>query len=125
MLNISARCSIGATHISLRNLLRAMTSTNVQKTMTVAMAMRMLAPHDGMNIVRDGRYSAIAGEVAVRAIPLRIIRHQELHPPGPEKQAACKSTDGLPRVALDKHAPNGYSEAQSPHQECGTVEHGG
>ena len=40
--------SIGATQISLKNCLRAITSTKVQSTMTVAMAMRMLGPQARM-----------------------------------------------------------------------------
>ena len=48
MPSISALCSICATQISLKNCLRAITSTKVQSTMTVAMAMRMLGPQARM-----------------------------------------------------------------------------
>ena len=43
MHHISVWCSMGATHISLKKRLRAITSTKVHNTMTVAMEMIFLS----------------------------------------------------------------------------------
>ncbi len=48
IMSISVLCFMGAIHISLKKSILPNISTGVQNTITVAMAMRMLAPQVGM-----------------------------------------------------------------------------
>ena len=51
-----------------------------------------------------------------------IVLEQELHPAGPEKQAAHQSEDSLPGVALDEDSGNHDTQSHGSHSESAAVQ---